>query len=153
MSACQLLLNWGEVHVPAGTASLLVSVAPVFGALLAAAFLGERLTAAKRAAAGDAVHGVPRRVPVGGRVRRLGYAVARHPLTVATAALHLVPAVALAVAFGRLGERPTWVDLVGGALSVAGVVLIGATVRRWAGRGNSRKIASGAQRSERLARR
>ncbi|WP_143263896.1 DMT family transporter, partial [Amycolatopsis kentuckyensis] len=82
-----------------------------------------------------------------------GYAVARHSLSVATAALYLVPAVALAVAFGWLGERPTWVDLVGGALSVAGVVLIGATVRRWAGRGNSRPIASRAQRSERPARR
>ncbi|WIV62266.1 DMT family transporter [Amycolatopsis nalaikhensis] len=47
MSAYQLLLNWGEVHVPAGTASLLVSVAPVFSVLLAAAFLGERLTATR----------------------------------------------------------------------------------------------------------
>lgn len=44
MSACQVLLNGGEGHVPAG---LLVPVAPVFSALLAAAFLGERLTAAK----------------------------------------------------------------------------------------------------------
>jgi drug/metabolite transporter (DMT)-like permease len=41
MSAYQVLLNWGEVHVPAGTASLLISVAPVFSVLLAAAFLGE----------------------------------------------------------------------------------------------------------------
>jgi hypothetical protein len=40
MSAYQLLLNWGEVHVPAGTASLLVSTAPVFSVMLAAAFLG-----------------------------------------------------------------------------------------------------------------
>src|SRR5882757_6409277 len=44
MTAYQLLLNWGEVHVPAGTASLLVAVAPVFSVLLATAFLGERLT-------------------------------------------------------------------------------------------------------------
>jgi drug/metabolite transporter (DMT)-like permease len=44
MTAYQLLLNWGELAVPAGTASLLVSVAPLFSVLLAAAFLGERLT-------------------------------------------------------------------------------------------------------------
>lgn len=44
MSAYQLLLNWGEVHVPAGPASLLVACAPVFSVLLAAAFLGERLS-------------------------------------------------------------------------------------------------------------
>ena len=36
-------LNMGEMTVPAGTASLLVSVAPVFTALVAVAFLGERL--------------------------------------------------------------------------------------------------------------
>ncbi|MGV4988145.1 DMT family transporter [Streptomyces sp. NRAIS3] len=44
MSAYQLLLNWGELHVPAGTASLIVAVVPAVSALLAAAFLGERLT-------------------------------------------------------------------------------------------------------------
>jgi drug/metabolite transporter (DMT)-like permease len=43
MSAYQLLLNWGEVAVPAGTASLLVSTAPVFSVLLAYLSLGERL--------------------------------------------------------------------------------------------------------------
>ncbi|GHG37096.1 MULTISPECIES: DMT family transporter [Amycolatopsis] len=233
MSAYQLLLNWGEVHVPAGTASLLVSVAPVFSALLAAAFLGERLTAAKllgsavalggsaliatggglgysgaawvvlAAAAVQAVYHLgskpllrhytglevacyamwagtlfltplaPQAVhafatappqatvsvvflgvfPSAAGFVAWGYAVARHSLTVATAALYLVPAVALAVAFGWLGERPTWVDLAGGALSVAGVVLINATFRRWAGQGNSRKIEIRAQRSGRPARR
>jgi drug/metabolite transporter (DMT)-like permease len=44
MSAYQLLLNWGEVNVPAGTASLLIAVAPVFSMLLAVALLDERLT-------------------------------------------------------------------------------------------------------------
>ncbi|HEX3791649.1 MAG TPA: DMT family transporter [Pseudonocardiaceae bacterium] len=42
MSAYQLLLNWGETHVPAGTASLLISVAPVFSVFLATIWLGER---------------------------------------------------------------------------------------------------------------
>src|ERR1700733_12818217 len=43
MTACQLLLNTGELVVPAGTASLLVATAPVYASLLAACFLGERL--------------------------------------------------------------------------------------------------------------
>lgn len=44
MAAYQLLLNWGEVNVAAGTASLLVCVVPVFSVILAAGLLGERLT-------------------------------------------------------------------------------------------------------------
>ena len=43
MTAYQVLLNAGEVTVPAATASLLVNVAPIFTALLAASLLGERL--------------------------------------------------------------------------------------------------------------
>jgi drug/metabolite transporter (DMT)-like permease len=43
MTAYQLLLNSGERHVTAGTASLLVSTGPIFVAVLAAATLNERL--------------------------------------------------------------------------------------------------------------
>jgi len=43
MAAYQLLLNAGEVTVPAGTASLLVATAPVFSALMARWALAERL--------------------------------------------------------------------------------------------------------------
>ena len=43
MTAYQLLLNTGEVTVPAGTASLLIATAPVHAALLARLFLGERI--------------------------------------------------------------------------------------------------------------
>ncbi|MFJ1758988.1 DMT family transporter [Amycolatopsis sp. NPDC088138] len=204
MSAYQVLLNWGEVHVPAGTASLLVSVAPVFSVLLATAFLGERLTTAKVAGsavalggsaliaiggglgysgaawavlAAAAVQGVyhfgskpllkrytglevacyamwagtlfllplapaalrgVEAAPPGSTLAVVflgvlpsaagfvawGYAVARHTIAVATGALYLVPAVALLVAFAWLGETPTWVDAAGGALSIAGVVLL-----------------------------
>ncbi|KEF34510.1 membrane protein [Deinococcus sp. RL] len=38
-------LNYGEVHVPAGTASLMIAAGPVFTALLATRFAGERLNA------------------------------------------------------------------------------------------------------------
>ena len=44
MTAYQVLLNWGEVHVPAGTASLVIAAAPVFSVLLATAVLREPLT-------------------------------------------------------------------------------------------------------------
>ncbi|MEU8634014.1 DMT family transporter [Amycolatopsis sp. NPDC048633] len=204
MSAYQVLLNWGEVHVPAGTASLLVSVAPVFSVLLAAAFLGERLTVLKvlgsavalggsaliavggglgysgaawvvLAAAAvqavyhfcskpllkrytglevacyamwagtvflaplapQAVHGFATApppatlsvvflgvLPSAAGFVAWGYAVARHSIAVATGALYLVPAVALVVAFVWLGETPGWVDVAGGAVSIAGVVLL-----------------------------
>jgi drug/metabolite transporter (DMT)-like permease len=53
MTAYQVLLNWGEVHVPAGTASLVIASAPVFSVLLGARALGERVTV--RVAAGSAV--------------------------------------------------------------------------------------------------
>lgn len=48
MTAYQLLLNSGEVSVPAGTASLLVNVSPLFTALLAVMLLGERLSRTAR---------------------------------------------------------------------------------------------------------
>lgn len=44
VTAYHLLLNYGELTVTAGAASLLVNTAPIFTALLAIAFLGERLT-------------------------------------------------------------------------------------------------------------
>jgi len=45
MTLYQLLLNSGEVHVPAGPASVLVNMSPIFTALVATAVFGERLTA------------------------------------------------------------------------------------------------------------
>lgn len=45
MAGYQLLLNWGEETVHAGTASLLVSTSHAYSVLLAAAVLGERLSA------------------------------------------------------------------------------------------------------------
>src|SRR3954451_12267631 len=49
MTAYQLLLNAGEVTVPAGTASLLVNVSPLVAAILAVTLLAERLSARARA--------------------------------------------------------------------------------------------------------
>lgn len=47
MPAYQLLVNAGELHVPAGTASIVVSASPLVSVGLATATLGERLTFAK----------------------------------------------------------------------------------------------------------
>ncbi|MFE0628481.1 DMT family transporter [Streptomyces sp. NPDC058864] len=205
MAAYQLLLNWGEVHVPAGTASLLVALAPVFSVLLATVFLGEPLTRAVVAGSlvaigGAAVIALARGgahftagalvvlgaavvqgvyhaatkpllrgrtglevacyamwagtlmlLPLApGAVRAAahapgsalacavylgllpsalgfviwGYAVARLSLATSTAALYLVPPVALLVAFAWLGETPRPAELAGGAIGIAGVVLI-----------------------------
>lgn len=44
ITAYHLLLNYGELTVTAGAASLLVNTAPIFTAMLAIAFLGERLS-------------------------------------------------------------------------------------------------------------
>ncbi|MEV6010933.1 DMT family transporter [Streptomyces sp. NPDC051976] len=205
MTAYQLLLNWGEVHVAAGTASLLIAVAPVFSVLLGAGFLAEPITravvvgsvvaltgSAVVALAGGAggfssgalvvlaaavvqgvyhvaskpllrhrgglevatyamvagtvlalplapaaVHGVAG-ASAGALVAAVflgllpsalgfvlwGYAVARLPLSASTAALYLVPPVALAVSFVWLSEVPRPAALLGGAVSVLGVVLI-----------------------------
>jgi len=53
-----------------------------------------------------------------------GYAVARFTVATATAALYLVPPVTLVVAFCWLGEVPRLIELVGGLISIVGVVLI-----------------------------
>jgi drug/metabolite transporter (DMT)-like permease len=204
MTAYQVMLNWGEVHVPAGTASLLIAAVPVFSVLLAGAFLAEPVT--RRVVAGSvisvagcalvALGGVTsfsvsafvvlgaavmqgtyhvaskpllRRytglevatyamwagtvlalplIPV--TVRSLGhatsgalasvvylgllpsavgfviwgYAVARLPMAVSTAGLYLVPPVTLVIAYVWLSEVPRPVELVGGLITILGVVLI-----------------------------
>jgi drug/metabolite transporter (DMT)-like permease len=58
MTAYQLLLNQGELSVPAGTASILVASAPLVSVGLAAVALGERLTPARLVGSGIAVAGV-----------------------------------------------------------------------------------------------
>ncbi|WP_051740414.1 DMT family transporter [Streptomyces xylophagus] len=205
MTAYQLLLNWGEVHVDAGTASLLISIAPVFSVLLGTLFLHERLRrttvvgslialagaavvslaegtggftgsalvvlaaavvqgvyhfaskpllrrytglevatyamtagtlfalpllpAACRAAADAPAGALLSAVYLGLLPSALGfviwaYAVARLPLATSTAALYLVPPVALVVSFLWLGETPHPLALVGGAVGIIGVILI-----------------------------
>lgn len=47
ITAYHLLLNYGEISVTAGAASLLVNTAPIFTALFSLAFLGERLSLRK----------------------------------------------------------------------------------------------------------
>ena len=58
MAAYQVLLNAGELHVPAGPASIIVSSAPLISVAIAAIALGERLTGAKIVGGGVAIAGV-----------------------------------------------------------------------------------------------
>jgi drug/metabolite transporter (DMT)-like permease len=58
MAAYQLLLNAGELHVPAGPASVVVASAPLVSVAIAAAALGERLSVTKLAGSLVAIAGV-----------------------------------------------------------------------------------------------
>jgi len=58
MTAYQVLLNAGELHVPAGPASIVVASAPLVSVAIAALALGERLTMAKLAGSVVAIAGV-----------------------------------------------------------------------------------------------
>jgi drug/metabolite transporter (DMT)-like permease len=95
MTAYQLLLNSGEVSVPASTASLLVNVSPLFTAILAVTLLGERLSRRARAGlalgfGGAALVAVARGGGVGFDARALlvlGAAVAQATFFVAQKAL------------------------------------------------------------------
>lgn len=205
MTAYQVLLNWGEVHVSAGTASMLIAVAPVFSVLLGRSFLSEPVARSVLVGSGVALGGslvvalgggsagfsagalvvlaaavvqgvyhvvskpllrhysgmeVATYAMVAGTVLALpllpatlravagapsgalvsvaylgllpsalgfvlwGYAVARLSLAVSTAALYLVPPVALVVSFVWLSEVPRLMEVLGGFVIIGGVVLI-----------------------------
>ena len=58
MSAYQLLVNAGELHVPAGTASIVISSSPLVSVALATLTLGERLTLTTLAGSAIAIAGL-----------------------------------------------------------------------------------------------
>lgn len=58
MAGYNLLLNWGEVHVPAGTASFIVVTNPIYSAVIAVIFLGERVGSRQILGAAVALAGV-----------------------------------------------------------------------------------------------
>jgi len=58
MAAYQVLLNWGELFVPAGTASIIVAAAPLVSVAIAALALGERPTAFTIVGSAIAIAGV-----------------------------------------------------------------------------------------------
>jgi drug/metabolite transporter (DMT)-like permease len=206
MAAYQILLNWGELFVPAGTASIIVAAAPLVSVAIAAGVFGERLTALKIVGSAVAIGGVamvslarsglslsgaiwiviaamvvqgiyhPLTKPllkkysglevatyamVVGVVMLLptlpfgwsqlvsaspsalwcavylgvlpsalgfvlwGFAVGRLPVATSTSLLYLVPPVAVAIAFVWLGEVPVAAELIGGAVVIVGVIVVG----------------------------
>jgi drug/metabolite transporter (DMT)-like permease len=202
MAAYQLLLGWGELRVPGGTASLIVVTNPVYSAIIAVLFLGERIggrqvTGGVIALGGIAVIAVGQGglrferyalvvlaaavalgtyhaaiKPLLSRYTGLevtayatwagtllllpaipalahawphagkqaivatvflglapsalgfvawGYGVARLPVTVATGSLYLVPPIAVLIGYVWLGDKPSLIELIGGAIALAGV--------------------------------
>jgi drug/metabolite transporter (DMT)-like permease len=85
MAGYQLLLNWGELRVSGGTASLIVVTNPIYSAVIATAFLGERIA---------------RRQVIGGAIALAGVAA----ITLGQGGLHLErPALAVLAAAVALG--------------------------------------------------
>lgn len=204
-------LAFGEVTVEAGSASLIIASVPVFTALLAAAFLGERaglwgwigtavsFSGVALISAGEGggfgidpgalpillaavseslffvfqkpylarygslrfttyaiwagtlvmlvfLPGLPGAVgeaPLGATLSvvylgifptviaylALGYAFARMPASNATSFLYLVPGLAFVIAWVWLGEVPTPLTVIGGVITLSGVVLVNARYR------------------------
>jgi terminal-alkyne amino-acid exporter len=199
-----ILLSWGEVHVAAGTASLIVATNPIYSAVIAVVVLGERMHPRQAIGAAVALAGTAAIAtaqgglrlersaavvlaaaiafgvyhtaikPLLGRYSGLevtayatwagtlllapaiptlievlphagtratlaavflglapsalgfvswGYAVARLPVTVAAGSLYLAPPIAVLVGYVWLGETPRLVELLGGAVAIAGVAL------------------------------
>ena len=212
-------LNFGEMTVQAGAASLLIAAGPVFTALMSTAFLGERLTVlgwfgiaiafvgvaliSLSQGAGlsfdpgallillaavstsvvlhrlqEAAHallgaGVHQLLDLGGHhpaavlrsrpveqfptaapsatiaIIYLGifpaaiayvlwnYALARMPASILSSFLYLAPVLAMAIAWVWLGELPTVLTIVGGAVAIVGVVVVQT-------KGQARRVAAAA---------
>jgi drug/metabolite transporter (DMT)-like permease len=222
MTAYQLLLNAGELFVPAGTASIVVAAAPLVSVAVARILFRERITVLTIVGSSVAFGGVvfvclaragvslsaavwivvaamvvqgiyhPLQRPllarysglevacysmVAGTVMTLpfvpfgidqlisagpapwlaaaylgllpsalgfvlwGYAVARMTVAASTSLLYLVPPVAVLISWLWLGEAPVPAELLGGAVVIAGVVIVSQGPRMLAMRKNQSNVS------------
>src|SRR2546428_137078 len=106
----QVVLNEAEQRVDAGTASMLVLIAPIFIVALAAVFLKERTTP---------------NLLLGGALAfaTWAYALARGSAGRLAATAYLVPPITIALSWLILGEAPSGIAGLGGALCLLGVAI------------------------------
>ena len=127
MIAYQLLLNWGQLFVPAGTAIIIIAAAPLAGvAFVCLARAGVSLSAAVRIVVAamvvqDICH--PLQHPLLTKYSSLE--VACYAMIAGTVmTLPSFPPVAVLIAWVWLGERTILPELLGGLIVIAGVVVI-----------------------------
>src|SRR5207247_1363874 len=113
-----LLLNDAERRVDAGTAAMLVLIAPIFIIALAAAFLQERTTPNLLLGGGLAFAGV---VVIG--FTTWAYALARGSAGRVAATAYLIPPITIVMSWAILGEVPGAIAVLGGALCLLGVAI------------------------------
>ncbi len=114
-----VLFAWSAQHLPASYLVVVNATAPLFGAIVAAAWFGERITARKALGLVAGLAGVATLVGLG--------PVAATPTTVAAALAGLAAALSYALASGYVNRRSYAVDstaLAGGSNIAAAAVLL-----------------------------
>src|SRR6056297_909513 len=148
-------LNAGELRVSAGATSLIIASAPAITALLARWITGERMPVIGWLGSLTSFAGVALIVlgdsaglrfdPFAGFVllsafatslyfvlqqRMFAFALSRAPITQVTAMLYSVPVFSLTLSWWFLGEVPSLLTVIGGAIAIAGIVVVQRARRR-----------------------